>query len=226
MVARRHAVRTYIGDMLRSLVFPLLFVVGACAAPAADETSPQTDESDVTATSKVLASAFYVKRSPIDQSGLGVVIAEGIAFAPGSRSGALPSITGFDHRPLPELPRTRVAIDGSSFDALIGDTGRRAPPIFDGTLSVGAKCKVLGTEMDMYASGPPKTQTLDVSIERIGRFVLTKSTRSTGGDGTLLVCDGKLAGIQAGAGSQGTYHEFRAVDAALVEAFENAAAPR
>ena len=48
---------------------------------------------------------------------------------------------------------------------------------------------VVVADMDMYASGPPSTLTLDVTIERIDRFVLAKSTRSTGGDGTLLVCD-------------------------------------
>jgi hypothetical protein len=203
--------------------FLLFFVLLAGCAASSSEDPSAADESDVTSTSKVLASAFYVKPSPIDQSGLGVVVAEGIAFAPGARSQALPEITGFDQRPLPELKKARVEIDGSSFDAIVGDTGRRAAPIFDASaLRVGMKCKVLGTEMDMYASGPPKTQTLDVSIERVDRFVLTKSTRSTGGDGTLLVCDGKLAGIQAGAGSQGTYHEFRAVDSKLVEAFEKA----
>jgi hypothetical protein len=199
----------------------LLFVAG-CAASSAED-APATDESDITSTSKVLASAFYVKPTPMDQSGLGVVIADGIAFAPGARSQALPKITGFDHQELPDLKKARVELDGSSFDAIVGDSGRRAPPLFDASaLRVGMKCKVLGTEMDMYASGPPKTQTLDVSIERVERFVLTKSTRSTGGDGTLLVCDGKLAGIQAGAGSQGTHHEFRVVDAKLVEAFERA----
>jgi hypothetical protein len=198
----------------------LLFLAG-CAASHADE-APASDESEVNSSSKVLAAAFYVKPSSIDQSGLGVVVAEGVAFAPGARSQALPEITGLDHRPLPELKKARVEIDGSSFDAIVGDTGRQAAPIFDGALSVGKKCKVIGTDMDMYAAGPPSTLTLDVAVERVDRFVLTKSTRSTGGDGTLLVCDGKLAGLSAGAGSQGTYHEFRAVDAKLLEAFEKA----
>lgn len=200
-------------------IIRLLFLTG-CAASSDDVAAG--NESEVNSASRVLSSAFYVKPSPIDQSGLGVVVADGVAFAPGARSQALPEITGFDHRPLPELRKARVDVGGSSFDVLVGDSGRRAPPLFDGALAVRKKCKVLGTEMDMYASGPPKTQTLDVTIERIDRFVLAKSTRSTGGDGTLLVCDGKLAGIQAGAGSQGTYHEFRVVDAELALAFANA----
>lgn len=198
----------------------LLFVAG-CAASSSDDVDA-VDESEVNSASKVLASAFYVKPSPIDQSGLGVVIADGVAFAPGARSQSLPEITGFDHRPLPELKKARVEIDGSSFDAIVGDSGLRAAPIFDGTLSVAKKCKVIGTDMDMYAAGPPSPLTLDVTVERIARFVLVKSTRSTGGDGTLLVCDGKLAGIQAGAGSQGTYHEFRVLDSEVIEAFEKA----
>ena len=209
--------------MRASLVFTfvrLLFVAG-CAASSSEDVEA-ADESEVNSASKVLASAFYVKPSPIDQSGLGVVIADGVAFAPGARSQSLPEITGFDHQPLPALKKARVEIDGSSFDAIVGDSGRRAAPIFEGTLEVGKKCKVIGTDMDMYAAGPPSTLTLDVTVERVERFVLAKSTRSTGGDGTLLVCDGKLAGIQAGAGSQGTYHEFRVVDSKLVEAFEKA----
>src|SRR5687768_5142748 len=104
----------------------LLFIAG-CAASSSEDV-PATDESDVTSTAKVLASAFYVKPSSIDQSGLGVVVADGIAFAPGARSQALPEITDFDHRPLPELEKVRVEIDGSSFDAIVGDSGRRAPP--------------------------------------------------------------------------------------------------
>lgn len=80
----------------------------------------------------------------------------------------------------------------------------------------------------MYASGPPEVMSLEADVERVdpvsrgGVRVLAKSLESTGGDGTLLVCDGKLAGVQAGAGSQGTYHEFRGLDATLVRAFAEA----
>lgn len=199
----------------------LLFLAGCAASSSADDVEA-ADESDVTS-SRVLASAFYVKPSPIDQSSLGVVVADGVAFAPGARSQALPSITGFDHQPLPKLKAVRVSVGDDSFDAIVGDTGRRPPAVFDASaLRVGMKCRVLGTEMDMYSSGPPKTLTLEATIERVDDHVLAKSTKSTGGDGTLLVCDGKLAGIRAGAGSQGTYHEFKALSPEVVAAFERA----
>lgn len=201
--------------------FRILFLAG-CAAPSSDDVEA-SDSADVTSTSKVLASAFYVKATPIDQSAMGVVIVDGVAFAPGARSEALPKVTGFDHKPLPDLPTKRVKVGALAFDAIVGDTGRAAAPTFDASgLSVGKKCKVIGTDMDMYAAGDPQSITLDVTIEKLTPLVLTKSTKSTGGDGTLLVCDGKLAGIQAGAGSQGTYHEFKAIDAEVLAAFERA----
>lgn len=84
----------------------------------------------------------------------------------------------------------------------------------------------------MYASGPPRAISLEATIERVIPYakngavvayeVSAKTTKSTGGDGSILVCDGKLAGIHAGAGSQGTWFDFRSVDADVVSAFTNA----
>ncbi len=233
--------------MKRALALACLaLALVACAADAGDPSTVATggDESDLTAATAarlgvpldVLRATFYVKSSPIDQSSLGVVLAGGVAFAPGASSRALPSITTLDRKPFAPLPSARVDVAdaGEGFDALVdfdgatSDAGARLlggspPPLFDrASLRVGMTCRVLGTDMDMYAAGPPKVISLEGTVDRIDEHVLVKTARSTGGDGTLLVCDGKLAGVQAGAGSQGTFHEFRAVDASLVTAFEHA----
>lgn len=217
----------------------------ACGEDARSSGSVETGEgeSDLTAATaarlgvplEVLSAVFYVKPSPIDQSGLGVVLAPGVAFARGASSQALPTITTLDRKPFAALPSARVSLSGDDrFDALVDFDGatdasgarlvdRRPPPLFDrASLRTGMTCRVLGTDMDMYANGPPKVMSLEGTIERAGERVLVKTTRSTGGDGTLLVCEGKLAGVQAGAGSQGTFHEFCPIDAPLVAAFEHA----
>lgn len=203
----------------------LLLRVLTLAACGGGEAAVQSDDADVTENA-VLSSTFYVKASPIDQSALGVVVADGVAFAPGASSQALPRIMTRDGKPFAELPTKRV----QGLTVLVDKDrshffGMKPAPIFDASkLGVGTKCTVLGTDMDMYAAGDPTTIALSAAIDRMEDhgLVLAKTTKSTGGDGTLLVCDGKLAGVQAGAGSQGTYHEFRIVDAALADAFAHA----
>ena len=144
----------------------------------------------------------------------------------------LPSISSLDRKAFSKLPTSTITVSEERYGAMFdwdgaGSTpgerllGRAAPPLLDpAALRAGMTCRVLGTDMDMYASGPPKTRSLEGKIDRIKNgLVLVQSTTSTGGDMTLLVCDGKLAGIRAGAGSQGTWHEYHVLDRATLDAF-------
>jgi len=212
----------------------------ACASSSGEEDATTGDDANLTEASAarlkvplaVLKASFFVKPSPIDQSGLGVVLDEGVAFADGATSQALPSITSLDKKAFAKLPAASISVGeeryGAMFDwngveAGAGErlVGRAAPPLLDpSALRVGMTCRVLGTDMDMYASGPPKTRSLEGKIDRLrDGVVLVKSTESTGGEMSLLVCDGKLAGIRAGAGSQGTWHEYHVLDRATLDAF-------
>ena len=103
--------------MKRALALACLALpLAACAADAGDPSTVATggDESDLTAATAarlrvpldVLRATFYVKSSPIDQSSLGVVLAGGVAFAPGASSRALPSITTLDRKPFGNVPTT------------------------------------------------------------------------------------------------------------------------
>lgn len=233
-----------------------------CAAESAsegatDDDATEVSEDDLTSSAAkklgvplaVLDATFYFKPSPQDQSGLGVVLGDGVAFASGSGSQSLPAMTSLDRKPFARLLPATVDVGGEldgrfgaffDYEALSDGEGERllgrtAPPLFDvASMREGLSCRVLGAAFDMYASTAPKAMSLagkvsEVRLEqRAGRAVayqvVVKTTRSTGGDGSLLVCDGKLAGISAGAGSQGTYHEFRSVDAGLVAAFTDARA--
>ena len=107
--------------------------------------------------------------------------------------------------------------------------GRAVPPQMDPSeMKVGLSCRVLGTEMDMYASGPPKALSLQATIESVrpqrdgSWHAIARTTVSTGGEGSLLVCGGKLAGIHAGGGSQGTTFEYRSIDKGLLRAIDDA----
>jgi hypothetical protein len=98
----------------------------------------------------------------------------------------------------------------------------------------GLACRVVGTDLDEYSAGPPSAISLEATIERVKPYaksgvvvayeVSAQTKKSTGGDGSILVCDGKLAGIHAGAGSQGTWFDFRSVDADVIAAFTKARA--
>jgi|GEM_PF-5060276 len=241
----------------------LLFAVAPACASTADGSGDATlAEDDLTAATarrlgvplEVLAGVFYAKPSSIDQSGLGVVVAGGVAVAKGAGSQALPKTTTLDGVPFAALASGRVSIGaplGGSFAAffdyedLVVDRsaapararllGRNAPPLFaPAAMKEGLACRVLGTEMDMYARVPPKVTSLEGTVERMradvqagavaAYQVVVRTNVSTGGEMSVLVCDGKLAGISAGAGSQGTTHEFRSVDAAFVTAAQAARA--
>lgn len=212
----------------------------ACTASSGEDDAVTGDDANLTEAAaarlkvplSVLKASFFIKPTPIDQSGLGVVLDEGVAFADGATSQALPSITSLDRKPFAKLPAASVSVgeerygamfDGNGVDAGAGErlVGRAAPPLLEpSALRVGMTCRVLGTDMDMYASGPPKTRSIEGAIDRLrDGVVLVKSTESTGGEMSLLVCDGKLAGIRAGAGSQGTWHEYHVLDRATLDAF-------
>jgi hypothetical protein len=231
---------------------------GTSSDPAQE---PPAQEDDLTAASaaklgvplSVLGASFYFKPSPQDQSGLGIVIAENSAFAFGATSEALPDLTSLDRKPFAPLVGARVSVHGVlpwSFDAFFDFAeltqdgsgnpvrgarlvGTKPAPILDVTaMKEGLACRVVGTDMDMYASGPPRALSLEAKAERVKPYtkngavvayeVMARTTKSTGGDGSILVCDGKLAGIHAGAGSQGTTFDFRSVDADVIEAFAKA----
>ena len=246
------------------LVVSLLLAVGCGGEPsgsAGPDPDPAAAEDNLDEASAqrlgvplaILDTAFYFKPSSIDQSGLGVVLGEGAAFAVGATSQALPSMTTLDRKVFAELRGSRVAVDGvvkGSFGAFFDFAelaveaggsrangarliGRKVPPLFDVTaMKDGLSCRVLGADFDMYSSGPPRLISLAATTERVKTFamagkvvayeLMARTTKSTGGDGSLLVCDGKLAGISAGAGSQGTTFDFRSVDVELVDAFARA----
>jgi hypothetical protein len=198
-----------------------------------------------------LDATFFFKPSSMDQSGLGLVLGDGIAWAQGATSQALPSMTTLDRKAFAPMMKGNVEVAGvlpGRYGAFFDFTeradegqpprgtrllARSAPPLFDvAAMKDGGRCRVLGTEMDMYASGPPRVMSLEATTEHVRTHVargvvvayevIARTTRSTGGDGSLLVCDGKLAGITSGAGSQGTTFEFRSVDAELLKAFADA----
>ena len=203
----------------------------------------------------VLDASFYFKPSSIDQSGLGVVIADNAAFAFGATSEALPEMTTLDARPFAPLVGAKVSVGGVlkwefggffDFPELTEDgsgnpvsgariVGKKPAPLFDvGAMKQGLACRVVGTDLDEYSSGPPSAISLEATIQRYKPYmkngavvayeVSAQTTKSAGGDGSILVCDGKLAGIHAGAGSQGTWFDFRSVDADVVDAFTKARA--
>ena len=186
----------------------------------------------------ILDGVFYEKPGAIDQSGLGVILAPGAALADGATSGSLPSRTTLDRKPIAKMRGVKIDVGDDRF-GIIFDTsaassdwklaGAAVPPqLAPADLKVGASCRVLGTQMDMYASGPPKTLSLEAKIESVrpqrdgSVHVIARTTVSTGGEGSLLVCAGKLAGIHAGGGSQGTTFEYRGLDPKLFAAIERA----
>jgi hypothetical protein len=248
-----------------TIVFPLLAVACALAGCSGESSSasiadpPQEDNLTAAGAAKlgvplsVLDASFYFKPSPQDQSGLGVVIADGVAFAFGASSEALPDMTTLDNKPFAPLVGTTVSVGGVrkwsfgaffDFPELTEDgngkpvrgarlVGKKAAPLFDvAAMKTGIACRVVGTDLDMYSAGPPRAISLEATIERVIPYakngavvayeVSARTTKSTGGDGSILVCDGKLAGIHAGAGSQGTWFDFRSVDADVVSAFTKA----
>lgn len=207
---------------------------------APDEAAVTGDDANLTEASAaklkvplaILQASFYIKPTPMDQSGLGVMLAPGVAFADGATSQALPKITTLDRRDIARLPAGTVTVGEErygamfDFDGATSEAGERlmsraAPPMLAaGDVKKDMTCRVLGTDMDMYASGPPKIMSLEGKVDRVrDGLVLVKTTQSTGGDMSLLVCDGKLAGVRAGAGSQGTWHEYHVLDKATLDAF-------
>ena len=227
--------------------FAMLASLALTTACAADDASPAGDGDAVTGDDanlteaaaarlkvplSVLRASFFVKPTPIDQSNLGVVLEDGVAFADGATSQALPSITSLDKKAFAKLPVGTISVgeerygamfDWDGVDSGAGEriVGRTAPPLLDpSALRVGMKCRVLGTDMDMYTSGPPKTRSIEGAIDRLrDGVVLVKSNESTDGEMRLLLYDCKLAGIRAGAGSQGTWHEYHVLDRATLDAF-------
>jgi hypothetical protein len=227
----------------RSLLLASLLLVACGSDPSGDATA----DDDLTGAQvkqlgvprAILDASFYDKPSPQDQSGLGVAVLPGLAIATGATSQALPSRTTLDGKPLARMKGKRVTVgDDDHFGVLVDDgTGEGArigtpPPFFPpDQMHEGLACRVLGTELDMYSSGPPKALALDVTILQMRAkdaywHVIAKSTKSTGGEMSLLVCDGKLAGVSAGGGSQGTTFEFRSIDAALLAAVKKAGGSR
>ena len=231
------------GMLTRAFPFVLIACASlvACAADErADDGAITGDDANLTAATAtrlkvplaILKAAFYVKPTPIDQSSLGIVLTDGVAYADGATSQALPRITSLDDKPLAPLPASVVEVGEERYGALVdfdGATsepgerllGKTAPPILTpDDVKVGMTCRVLGTEMDMYASKPPKAKSLEGTIDSVrDGVVLVKTTESTGGEMSLLVCNDELAGIRAGAGSQGTWHEYHVLDDATLEAF-------
>lgn len=245
--------------MRLSSLATVVLVSALCACAASSEDEPQGDDAvtdadltQATATRlgvplAILESSFFFKPSSIDQSGLGVVVGERAAFASGSGSQSLPSMTTLDHKPFARLFGSGVDLgpeayfgaffdypsikrEGNAGERLIGK--RPAPLLPPAAMAKGKRCRVLGAAFDMYSSAAPKLMSLAATIdsvsptlergEVVSYTVVAKTRTSSGGEGSLLVCDGKLAGIAAGAGSQGTYFEFHSVDAGLVKAFERA----
>lgn len=196
----------------------LLLLIGCSGKEAAVGSGDEADLTSVPA--DVAHAAFFFKPDPVDQSGLGVVLADGVAFAAGATSQALPEATTLDHEPMRDLHGKLVTVHGERFGAFVGPFGRTAPARFSGTLSVGTACTIVGTDMDMYSSGPPSLITLAGKVTQVrGTHVIVTTTKSTGGEGSLLVCGNALAGVEAGGGSQGTTFEFRVLDDEFVAAF-------
>jgi hypothetical protein len=194
----------------------------ACTAGSASE----TDQSGAAVTeslivpSAILNATLIVKPSPIDQSSAGIVLAEGVAYADGATSESLPEITTAAGRKLTDLPSATVTVGDEHYGAARVSGMPVAPLLDPSAVVVGKTCTVLGTDLDMYSSGPSTLITLKGSVDRVRNGdVLVKTTKSTGGEMSLLICDGKLAGIGAGAGSQGTYHEFHVLDDETLKAF-------
>lgn len=179
----------------------------------------------------VLHATFFIKPTPIDQSMLGVVLADRVAFADGATSEALPKLETLDHKELAKLPSANVAVGEERYGAIfdVGNVsgqgerllGKAPPPMLPpDQVHAGMVCRVVGPGMDMYASGPPRVISLEGKIDRVKNGIVTvKSTESTGGDMSLLVCNDKLAGIRAGVGSQGTWHDYHVLDQPTLEAF-------
>jgi len=208
----------------------LLLLIGCSGKEAAVASGDEADLTSVPA--DVTRAAFFFKPNPIDQSGLGIVLADGVAFAAGATSEALPEATTLDHEPMIDLRGKIVTVRGERFGAFVDKPshpadptkerlfGRTAPARFSGTLTVGTSCTVVGTDMDMYSSGPPALITLSGAVTQVrGTHVIVTTTKSTGGEGSLLVCGNALAGVEAGAGSQGTTFEFRVLDDEFLAAF-------
>lgn len=108
--------------------------------------------------------------------------------------------------------------------------GKKVPAILETSkMAEGKQCRVLGVALDIFSAEKPKFISLEATItsvhsleqdgEAVGYVAIAKSRESTGGEGSLLICDNKLAGVGVGSGSQGTQFEFRSVDRALLKAF-------
>ncbi len=220
--------------------------------PQGDDAVTDADLTQATATRlgvplAVLEASFFFKPSGMDQSGLGVVLGDRAAFAAGSGSQSLPAMTTLDHKPFARLFASGVDLGPEAYFGAFFDypsikqqgnagerlTGKRAAPLLPpAAMAKGMRCRVLGAAFDMYSSAAPKLMSLAATIDSVqpsvqngavvSYTVVAKTRTSSGGEGSLLVCDGKLAGISAGAGSQGTYFEFHSVDPGLVKAFERA----
>lgn len=217
----------------------LLFCV-ACGGSRDDDVATGDDANltDLGVPKTILDGVFYEKPGAIDQSGLGVILAPGAALADGATSGSLPSRTTLDRKPIAKMRGVWISAGEDRFGIIFDTAGassdwklanQAVPPQMDpADMKVGMSCRVLGTQMDMYAAGPPKALSLEAKIESVrpqsdgSWHAIARTTVSTGGEGSLLVCGGKLAGIHAGGGSQGTTFEYRSLDRALFEAIERA----
>ncbi len=217
----------------------LLFCVAGSGSRDGDAiTGDDANLTDLGVPKTILDGVFYEKPGAIDQSGLGVILAPGAALADGATSGSLPSRTTLDRKPIAKMRGVRIEVGEDRF-GIIFDTpaasndwklaGVAVPPRMNpADMKIGLKCRVLGTQMDMYASGPPKALSLEAEIESVrpqsdgSWHAIARTTVSTGGEGSLLVCGGKLAGIHAGGGSQGTTFEYRSLDPKLLAAIERA----
>ena len=243
---------------LGALFFCVLAGCSASASSVSIPDQPPPQEADLTSAGAaklgvplaVLDASFYFKPSPEDQSGLGIVIADNVAFAFGATSEALPELTTLDNKSFAPLVGTSVAVRGVrkwtfgafyDFPELTEDgngmpvtgarlVGKKPAPLLDVTaMKEGLACRVVGTDLDEYSAGPPSAISLEATVARVKPYtrdgavvayeVSAQTTKSTGGDGSILVCDGKLAGIHAGAGSQGTWFDFRSVDGDVIDAF-------
>ena len=103
----------------------------------------------------ILDSTFYFQPSSQDQSGLGVVLGEGVAFATGSGSQSLPSMTSLDRKPYAKMHSGGVAVTGDldeTFGAFFDYTNLRGKNV---RLSDGSIAASLNNDLLSGHGGRP-----------------------------------------------------------------------
>jgi len=204
--------------------------VAACAGPAEEETSVADGAalSERELPADLRAATLVVRAAPDGRPALGILLAQGIAYAPGVDASGAPVVTTADGAPVASPLVAAVDVGGERFGVLLDyarlpSNGRtrlffRVPArrLAPSPVGVGTSCIALGADR---VSGAIVAESGTVTAARDGKIVLETEE---GGDGapTLLACGGKLAGLRAGA--PGKRQVYRAPTQALLDAFTKA----